>query len=57
MNKHFVFIYKNRTSANGFATVFNWINENKRGRASTADKRRSCNLKMIDKIHHMVLSN
>ena len=50
------------TSAPVFATVYNWVNEFKRGRTSTKDERRSGRPVevtfpvMIDKIHDMVLS-
>ena len=46
-----------------FATVYNWVNEFKRGRTSTKDEHRSgCPVEvitpeMIDKIHDMVLSD
>jgi len=51
------------TSAPVFATVYNWVNEFKRGRTSTNDEHRSGRLvevtssEMIDKIHDMVLSD
>ena len=51
------------TSAPVFATVYNWVNEFKRGRTSTKDEHRSgrpvevTTLEMIDRIHDMVLSD
>ncbi|XP_036144769.1 protein GVQW3-like [Monomorium pharaonis] len=51
------------TSAPVFATVYNWVNEFKRGRTSTKGERRSgrpvevTTPAIIDKIHDMVLSN
>ena len=51
------------TSAPVFATVYNWVNEFKRGRTSTKDEHCSgrpvevTTPEMIDKIHHMVLSD
>ena len=51
------------TSASVFATVYNWVNEFKRGRTSTKDGHRSggpvevTTLEMIGKIHDMVLSD
>lgn len=51
------------TSAPVFATVYNWVNEFKRGRTSTKDENRSgrpvevSTPEMIDKIHDMVLSD
>ena len=51
------------TSASVFATVYNWVNEFKRGRTSTKGEHRSghsvevTNPEMIDKIHDIVLSN
>ncbi|XP_023217030.1 histone-lysine N-methyltransferase SETMAR-like [Centruroides sculpturatus] len=51
------------TSAPVFATVYNWVNEFKRGRTSTKDEHRSgrpvevTTPEMIDKIHDMVLSD
>ena len=50
-------------SAPVFATVYNWVNEYKRGRKSTKDEHHSRRLvevitsEMIDKIHDMVLSD
>ncbi|XP_067131309.1 histone-lysine N-methyltransferase SETMAR-like [Centruroides vittatus] len=50
-------------SAPVFATVYNWVNEFKRGRTSTKDEHRSgrpvevTTSEMIDKIHHMILSD
>ena len=46
-----------------FATVYNWVNEFKRGRTSTKDEHRTGRLVevtnpiMIDKIHDKVLSD
>ena len=46
-----------------FATVYNWVNEFKRGRTSTKDEHRSgrpvevTTPEMIDKIHDMALSD
>ena len=51
------------TSAPVFATVYNWVNEFKRGHTSTRVEHRSgCPVglttpEMIDKIHDMVLSD
>ena len=51
------------TSAPVFATVYNWVNEFKRGRPSTKDEHCSgrpvevTTPKMIDRIHNMVLSD
>ena len=51
------------TSAPVFATVYNWVNEFKRDRASRKNEHRSrCPMEvttpeMIDKIHDMVLSD
>ena len=51
------------TSAPAFATVYNWVNEIKRGRTSTKDEDRSgrpvevTTPEMIDKIHDMVSSD
>ena len=51
------------TSAPVFATVYNWVNEFKRGHTSTKDEHRSGHTvevttpEMIDKIHDMVLSD
>ena len=51
------------TFAPVFATVYNWVNEFKHGRASTKDEHRSggsvkvTTLEMIDKIHEMVVSD
>lgn len=51
------------TSAPVYATVYNWINEFKRGRTSTEDEHRSgrpvdvSTPEMINKIHDMVLSD
>ena len=51
------------TSAPVFATVYNWVNEFKRGRTSTKDEHRSghpvevTTPEMIDRIHDMVLSD
>ena len=51
------------TSAPVFATVYNWVNEFKRGYISTKDERRSGRPvevntpEMIDKIHDVVLSD
>lgn len=51
------------TSAPVFATVYNWVNEFKRGRTSTQDEPRSgrpvevTTPEMIDKIHDMVLND
>ena len=51
------------TSAPVFATVYNWVNEFKRGRTSTKDEHHSRRLEevttpeMIDKIHDMVLKD
>ncbi|XP_011148888.2 putative uncharacterized protein FLJ37770 [Harpegnathos saltator] len=51
------------TSAPVFATVYNWVNEFKRGRTSTKDEHRSgrpvevTTPEMIDKIHDMVLND
>ena len=51
------------TSALVFATVYNWVNEFKRGRTSTKNEHRSgrpvemTTPEMIDKIHDMVLSD
>ena len=48
------------TSTPVFATVYNWVNELKRGRTSTKDENRSVRPvevttpEMIDKIHNMV---
>ena len=51
------------TSVSVFATVYNWVNEFKRGRTSTKDEDRSgrpvevTTPEIIDKIHDMVLSD
>ncbi|GBN64806.1 hypothetical protein AVEN_103679-1 [Araneus ventricosus] len=51
------------TSDPAFATVYNWVNEFKRGRTSTNDEDRSgrpaevTSSEMIDKIHDMILSD
>ena len=51
------------TSAPVFATVYNWVNEFKRGCKSTKDEHRSgspmevTTPEMIDKIHDMVMSD
>ncbi|GBM00036.1 hypothetical protein AVEN_214110-1 [Araneus ventricosus] len=51
------------TSAPAFATVYNWVNEFKRGRTSTNAENRSgrpvevTSYEMIGKIHDMVLSD
>ncbi|KAG5328205.1 SETMR methyltransferase, partial [Acromyrmex heyeri] len=49
------------TSASAFATVYNWVNEFKRGRTSTCDAPRSgCPIEaaapeIIDKVHDIIL--
>ena len=51
------------TSAPAFATVYNWVNEFKRGRTSTYDAPRSgspieiASPEIIDKIHDIVLTD
>ena len=48
------------TSAPAFATVYNWVNEFKRGRISTCDAPRSGRPmlpEIIDKIHDIVLTD
>ncbi|XP_043252502.1 uncharacterized protein LOC122397414 [Colletes gigas] len=51
------------TSAPAFTTIYDWVNEFKRGRTSTNDERRSgrpvevTTPEMIDKTHNMVLSD
>lgn len=51
------------TSAPVFATVYNWVNEFKRGRSSTKDEHRSgrpvevSTPEIIDKIHDLILSD
>ena len=51
------------TSASVFATVYNWVNEFKRGSISTKDEHHSGRLvevttpEMLDKIHYIVLSD
>ena len=64
MLKHLYFhIIFHGTSAPVFATVYNWVNEFKRGRTSTKDEDRSRHSvevttpEMIDKIHDMVLTD
>ncbi|XP_018311541.1 uncharacterized protein, partial [Mycetomoellerius zeteki] len=50
-------------SAPAFATVYNWVNEFKRGRTSTCDAPRSghpieaATPEIIDKVHNIVLTN
>ena len=50
------------TSAPAFATVYNWVNEFKRGHTSTCDAPRSgCPIEaatpeIIDKVHDIVLT-
>ena len=51
------------TSASAFATVYNWVNEFKRGRTSTCDAPRSgrpieaATPEIIDKVHDIVLTD
>ena len=51
------------TSASAFATVYNWVNEFKRGRISTYDTSRSGRPieavmpEIIDKVHDIVLTD
>ena len=51
------------TSAPAFATVYNWVNEFKRGRTSTCDAPRSgrpieaATPEIIDKVHDIVLTD
>ncbi|KYQ49483.1 hypothetical protein ALC60_11449 [Trachymyrmex zeteki] len=51
------------TSASAFATVYNWVNEFKRGRTSTCDAPRSgrpieaAMSEIIDKVHDIVLTD
>ena len=51
------------TSALAFATVYNWVNEFKRGRTSTCDAPRSerpieaATPEIIDKVHDIVLTD
>jgi len=51
------------TSAPAFATVYNWVDEFKRGRTSTCDALRSeCPIQtttpeIIDKVHDIVLTD
>jgi len=50
-------------SASAFATVYNWVNEFKRGRTSTCDALRSgrsieaATPEIIDKIHDIILTD
>ena len=51
------------TSAPAFATIYNWVNEFKRGRTSTCDAPRSgrpieaATPEIIDKVHDIVLTD
>ena len=53
----------NSTSAPAFATVYNWVNEFKRGRTSTCDAPRpgrpieAATPEIIDKVHDIVLTD
>jgi len=50
-------------SASAFATIYNWVNEFKRGRTSTCDAPRSgrsieaATPEIIDKIHDIILTD